>query len=59
LNTEAQRAEREGDLVKVAEIRFSKAAELQNRLEEANQKLSGLQALNKMLKEDGLIKILL
>ena len=52
LNTEALRAEREGDLAKVAEIRYSKAAELQNRLEEANQKLSGLQAQSKMLKEE-------
>ena len=44
LNTEAQLAEREGDLAKVAEIRYGKAAELQNRLEEANQKLTELQA---------------
>ena len=52
LNTEAQLAEREGDLAKVAEIRYGKAAELQNRLEEANQKLTGLQAHSKMLKEE-------
>jgi ATP-dependent Clp protease ATP-binding subunit ClpB len=52
LNMEAQRAEREGDLAKVAEIRYGKAAELQRRLEEANQKLSGLQANSKMLKEE-------
>ena len=52
LSTEAQLAEREGDLAKVAEIRYGKAAELQNRLEEANQKLTGLQAHSKMLKEE-------
>jgi ATP-dependent Clp protease ATP-binding subunit ClpB len=52
LNTEAQLAEREGDLAKVAEIRYGKAAQLQNRLEEANQKLTGLQAHSKMLKEE-------
>jgi len=52
LNTEAQLAEREGDLAKVAEIRYGKAAELQNRLEEANQKLTALQAHSKMLKEE-------
>jgi ATP-dependent Clp protease ATP-binding subunit ClpB len=52
LNTEAQLAEREGDLAKVAEIRYGKAAELQNRLEEANQRLTGLQAHSKMLKEE-------
>jgi ATP-dependent Clp protease ATP-binding subunit ClpB len=52
LNTDAQLAEREGDLAKVAEIRYGKAAELQNRLEEANQKLTELQAQSKMLKEE-------
>ena len=52
LNTEAQLAEREGDLAKVAEIRYGKAAELQNRLGEANQKLTALQTHSKMLKEE-------
>ena len=52
MNTEAQLAEREGDLAKVAEIRYGKATELQNRLEEANQKLTELQAHSKMLKEE-------
>ena len=52
LNTEAQLAEREGDLAKVAEIRYGKATDLQNRLEGANQKLTGLQAHSKMLKEE-------
>ena len=52
LNQEAHLAEREGNLAKVAEIRYGKVTELQNRLEEANQKLSGLQAHSKMLKEE-------
>jgi ATP-dependent Clp protease ATP-binding subunit ClpB len=52
LNTDAQLAEREGDLAKVAEIRYGKATELQNRLEEANRKLTALQAHSKMLKEE-------
>ncbi len=52
LNTEAQLAEREGDLARVAEIRYSKAAELEKRLEETNRKLSELQAGSKMLKEE-------
>ena len=52
LNTEARLAEREGDLARVAEIRYSKAAELEKRLEETNRKLSELQAGSKMLKEE-------
>lgn len=52
LGVEAQLAEREGDLAKVAEIRYGRSAELQKRLEEANQKLSDLQQINKMLKEE-------
>ena len=52
LNQEAQRAEREGDLAKVAEIRYGRVSELQQRLEETNRKLSDLQANSKMLKEE-------
>ena len=52
LNTEAQLAEREGDLARVAELRYGKAAELENRLEETNRKLSELQTSSKMLKEE-------
>ncbi len=52
LNTEAQLAEREGDLARVAELRYGKAAELEKRLEEANQKLAELQTSSKMLKEE-------
>ncbi|MFC1856804.1 ATP-dependent chaperone ClpB [Thermodesulfobacteriota bacterium] len=52
LGVEEQQAEREGNLARVAEIRYGKAAELQKRLEEANQKLSQLQVTQKMLKEE-------
>ena len=52
LSTEAQQAEREGNLARVAEIRYGKALELEKQLEEANQKLSELQQTSKMLKEE-------
>ena len=52
LNQEAQLAEREGDLAKVAEIRYGRATELEKRLEEMNLKLAELQAGSKMLKEE-------
>ena len=52
LNTEAQLAEREGDLARVAEIRYGKAVDLEQRLEEANQKLTDIQTSSKMLKEE-------
>jgi ATP-dependent Clp protease ATP-binding subunit ClpB len=52
LNQEAQLAEREGDLAKVAEIRYGRITELQRRLEETNRKFSELQATSKMLKEE-------
>ncbi len=52
LGIEEQQAEREGNLAKVAEIRYGKASELANRLNEANQKLAQLQRKSKMLKEE-------
>jgi len=52
LNQEAQIAEREGNLAKVAEIRYGKATELQKRLAETNRQLAELQAESKMLKEE-------
>ena len=52
LNNEAQLAEREGNLAKVAEIRYGRLIELRKRLEEANQKLETLQKDSKMLKEE-------
>ncbi|MEZ4525628.1 MAG: Clp protease N-terminal domain-containing protein [Desulfobacterales bacterium] len=47
-----QQAERQGDLARVAELRYGKSAELRKRLEEANRKLMDLQAEKKMLKEE-------
>ncbi|MGD8943125.1 MAG: ATP-dependent chaperone ClpB, partial [Desulfobacterales bacterium] len=52
ISTEAQLAEREGNLARVAEIRYGKALELEKQLQEANQKLSELQQSSKMLKEE-------
>ena len=52
LGIEEQQAEREGNLAKVAEIRYGKAAELRNNLNQANQKLASLQKNKKMLKEE-------
>ena len=52
LGIEAQKAEREGDLARVAEIRYGKAAELKARLDAAKDKLARLQESSKMLKEE-------
>ncbi len=52
LGTEAQQAERDGDLARVAEIRYGSAAELARHLEAAHQKLAELQINHKMLKEE-------
>jgi ATP-dependent Clp protease ATP-binding subunit ClpB len=52
LNQQAQLAEREGNLAKVAEIRYGKSTELTRRLEDANQILAELQVDRKMLKEE-------
>jgi len=52
LGIEEQQAEREGDLAKVAEIRYGRAAELKIRLDEANGNLLRLQEGRKMLKEE-------
>ncbi len=52
LSTEAQLAEREGDLARVAELRYGEALKLEKQLEEANRKLSELQQASKMLKEE-------
>jgi len=52
LGIEEQQAERDGDLAKVAEIRYGKAADLRKRLDEAKVKLSNLQESGKMLKEE-------
>ena len=47
-----QRAERTGDLEKVAQIRYGTLIELQNNIEEYNKKLAALQKDQKMLKEE-------
>ncbi|MFZ0482015.1 MAG: AAA family ATPase, partial [Desulfobacterales bacterium] len=52
LGIEEQQAEREGDLARVAEIRYGKSSELKARLNEANEKLAQLQEKSKMLKEE-------
>ena len=52
LGIEAQKAEWEGDLAKVAEIRYGRFTDLQTQLEEANARLAELQNNQKMLKEE-------
>jgi ATP-dependent Clp protease ATP-binding subunit ClpB len=52
LSSEAQVAEREGNLARVAEIRYGRLIELQNNLQAANQRLSDLQKGSQMLKEE-------
>ena len=49
---EEQRAERSGDLSKVAEIRYSKIVQLEKELEEENKRLEKLQQKSHMLKEE-------
>ncbi len=52
LGIEAQKFERQGNLAKVAEIRYGLATALEKQLVEARQKLSRLQENKKMLKEE-------
>ncbi len=52
LHQEALVAEREGNLARVAEIRYGRLIELQRQLEQANLRLSELQQDSKMLKEE-------
>lgn len=49
---EEQRAERVGDLSKVAEIRYGRIVQLQKELNEANTHLQQIQEKNPMLKEE-------
>jgi ATP-dependent Clp protease ATP-binding subunit ClpB len=49
---EEQKAERQGDLSKAAEIRYGKIVELQKDLDTANAKLHEIQESNQMLKEE-------
>lgn len=52
LKTEADNFERQGDLGKVAEIRYGKVIELQKNIESQSAKLNDLQKKWKMLKEE-------
>jgi ATP-dependent Clp protease ATP-binding subunit ClpB len=47
-----ERAEREGDLEKAAELRFGRTVELEKQLEEANARLQEIQSDQKMLNEE-------
>ena len=47
-----ERAERDGDLQRAAEIRYARIPELEKRIEEADQRLKDLQAGSPMLKEE-------
>ncbi|HCL81267.1 MAG TPA: type VI secretion system ATPase TssH, partial [Nitrospiraceae bacterium] len=49
---ESERAEREGDLAKAAELRYGRLLELQRALDTENAKLIETQAKRKMLKEE-------
>ncbi len=49
---EEQKAEREGNLSLVAEIRYGKIVQLEKQLEEANAKLQEIQSQQMMLKEE-------
>jgi ATP-dependent Clp protease ATP-binding subunit ClpB len=49
---EADKKEREGDLGKVAELRYGVLANLDKKLKEATHKLSEIQKIQKMLKEE-------
>ena len=50
--SQAQIAEREGDLSRAAELKYGKLIELEKMLEKENKKLAELQAGKKMLKEE-------
>ncbi len=52
LGIEEQRAEREGNLARVAELRYGRSNELKAKLEQAKKDLEALQADKKMLKEE-------
>jgi ATP-dependent Clp protease ATP-binding subunit ClpB len=52
IGVEEQKAQREGDLARVAELRYGRANELKQRLEETRGRLEELQGRRKMLKEE-------
>jgi ATP-dependent Clp protease ATP-binding subunit ClpB len=49
---EAEKAEREGDLNRAAELKYGTLMELQKQLEEENRKVSSHKGTNRMLKEE-------
>ena len=49
---DSERAEREGDLARAAELRYGRLLELQKKLEEENKRLRNAQIKRKMLKEE-------
>ncbi|CAN5271726.1 ATP-dependent chaperone ClpB [soil metagenome] len=49
---EAERAERDGDLGRAAELRYGRLVELERDMEDSNAKLSELQGVRKFLKEE-------
>ena len=50
--SEVERAERDGDLERAAELRYGRLVELEKQLEEENEALEELQTERKMLKEE-------
>jgi len=52
ISIEEQKAERDGNLERVAELRYGKSNTLQKELTDAQNNLKNLQELNKMLKEE-------
>ncbi len=52
IDIEEQQAEREGNLERVAELRYGIRNELKSRLDQANQKLVDIQVHRKMLREE-------
>jgi ATP-dependent Clp protease ATP-binding subunit ClpB len=52
LRAEEKQAEREGNLNRVAEIRYGQIVELENRLQEYNEELKNMQGENTLLKEE-------
>jgi ATP-dependent Clp protease ATP-binding subunit ClpB len=52
LGIEEQQAEREGNLARVAELRYGRSGELERQLEKAKKDLAALQRDKKMLKEE-------
>ncbi|MDD3655715.1 MAG: ATP-dependent chaperone ClpB [Atribacterota bacterium] len=52
VRTEAEQAERNGDLSRLAEIKYGKMPELEKQLEENNKKIASLQKSSRMLKEE-------